>query len=209
MTCTGYTYTIENGTCKTPKDFLKLCLKNFGCCLDVRDESLAKFNADDFLEKIKNKSQSEYLTNSLANAEKELEKLLKKSDDEWKKELESRIANTEKKLEEYKTKHYKESEILDWFTNKIKNWNCSEKYVNVKNFALGQLAITEPTDYEWEEKLLNELTNTTVKDYRNSNIKSAIKEVDYYKERIEEEKKKRDETIEFIEGFLKEIEGIM
>ena len=88
MTCTGYTYTIENGTCKTPKDFLKLCLKNFGCCLEVRDESLTKFNADDFLEKIKNESQSEYLTNSLANAEKELEKLLKKSDNEWKKELE-------------------------------------------------------------------------------------------------------------------------
>ena len=82
MTGTGYTYTIEDGTCKTPKDFLKLCLKNFGCCLDVRDESLAKFNADDFLEKIKNESQSEYLTNSLANAKKELEKLLKKSDNE-------------------------------------------------------------------------------------------------------------------------------
>ena len=208
MTCTGYTYTIEDGTCKTPKEFLKLCLKNFGCCLKVRDESLAKFNANDFLEKIKNESQSEYLTNSLANAEKELEKLLKKSDNEWKKELESRIVDTEKKLEESKTNHYKESEILDWFVNKIKNWNCSEKYVNIKKFALEQLSITEPTDYEWEEKLLNKLTNTTIKDYRNSNIKSAIKEVDYYKKRIEDEKKKRDETIEFIEGFLKEIENM-
>ena len=208
MTGTGYTYTIEDGTCKTPKEFLKLCLKNFGCCLKVRDESLAKFNANDFLEKIKNESQSEYLTNSLANAEKELEKLLKKSDNEWKKELESRIVDTEKKLEESKTNHYKESEILDWFVNKIKNWNCSEKYVNIKKFALEQLSITEPTDYEWEEKLLNKLTNTTIKDYRNSNIKSAIKEVDYYKKRIEDEKKKRDETIEFIEGFLKEIENM-
>jgi uncharacterized protein YqfB (UPF0267 family) len=208
MTCTGCTYNIENGTCKTPKDFLKLCLKNFGCCIEVRDESLAKFNADDFLEKIKNESQSEYLTNSLANAEKELEKLLKKSDNEWKKELELRIADTEKKLEESKTKHYKESEILDWFANKIKNWNCSEKYANIKKFALEQLDITEPTDYEWEEKLLNELRATTVKDYRNSNIESAIKEVNYYKERIEGEKKHREEIIEFIEGFLKEIEEI-
>ena len=208
MTGTGYTYTIENGTCKTPKDFLKLCLKNFGCCLEVRDESLAKFNADDFLEKIKNESQSEYLTNSLANAEKELEKLLKKSDNEWKKELESRIDDTKKKLEENKAKHYKESEILDCFINKIVNWNCSEKYINIKNFAIEQLYITEPTDYEWEEKLLNELTNTTVNDYRNSNIKSAIREVDYYKEKIEDEKKKRVETIEFIEGFLKEIENM-
>ena len=208
MTGTGYTYTIENGTCKTPKDFLKLCLKNFGCCMKVRDESLAKFNADDFLEKIKNESQSEYLTNSLANAEKELEKLLKKSDNEWKKELESRIADTEKKLEESKTKHYKESEILNSFINKIKDWNCSKEYQNIKQFALEQLYITEAEDYEWKEELLNEFRNTTVKDYRNSNIESAIKEVNYYKERIEEEKKKRDKTIEFIEGFLKEIEEI-
>lgn len=208
MTCTGYTYTIEKGTCKTPKDFLKLCLKNFGCCIELRDESLAKFNADDFLKKIKNESQSEYLTNSLANAEKELEKLLKKSDNDWKKELESRIADTEKKLEESKTKHYKESEILNSFITKIKDWNCSKEYQNIKIFALEQLNITEAQDYTWDEKLLNELTNTTVKDYRNTNIESAIKEVNYYKKRIEDEKKKRNETIEFIEGFLKEIENI-
>ena len=206
--CTGYTYTIENGTCKTPKDFLKLCLKDFGCCIEVRDKSLANFNADDFLKEMKNKSQSEYSINSLANAEKELEKLLKKSDNEWKKELESRIADTKKNLEESKTKYYKESEILNFFINKIKDWNCSEKYENIKKFALEQLSITDPTSYKWNEELLNELTNTTVKDYRNSNIKSAIKKVDYCKERIEDEKKKRDETIEFIEGFLKEIEEI-
>lgn len=208
MMCTGYTYTIENGTCKTPKDFLKLCLKDFGCCIEVRDKSLANFNADDFLKEMKNKSQSEYSINSLANAEKELEKLLKKSDDEWKKELESRIADTKKKLEESKANYYKESEILNFFINKIKDWNCSEKYENIKKFALEQLSITDPTSYKWNEELLNELTNTTVKDYRNSNIKSAMKKVDYCKERIEDEKKKRDETIEFIEGFLKEIEEI-
>lgn len=208
MNCTGYTYTIENGTCKTPKDFLKLCLKNFGCCIELRDESLVKFNADDFLEKIKNESQSEYLTNSLTNAEKKLEKLLKKSDNDWKKELESRIADTEKKLEESKAKHYEESEILNSFINKIKDWNCSEKYGNIKKFALEQLDITEAESYDYYEDLLNNFRNTTVKDYRNTQIKSAIREVDYYKERIEEEKKKRDETIEFIEGFMKEIEEI-
>jgi hypothetical protein len=208
MTGTGYTYTIEDGTCKTPKDFLKLCLKDFGCCLEVKDESLTKFNADDFLEKIKNKSQSEYLTNSLANAEKELEKLLKKSDNEWKKELESRIADTEKKLEESKAKHYKESEILNSFINKIKDWNCSKEYQNIRQFALEQLYITEAESYDYYEDLLNNFRNTTVKDYRNAQIKSAIREVDYYKERIEEDKKKRDETIEFIEGFMKEIENV-
>ena len=208
MIGTGYTYTIKDETCKTPKEFLKLCLKNFGCCIELKDESLAKFNADDFLKEIKNKSTSNYLKNSLDNAEKELDKLLKKTDSDWKKELESKIANSEKKLEEGKKTYEEESKLLSYFTSAVENWNCSSKYQNIKNFALEQLGMTKADDYEWEEKVLNCFKNMDVKEYRNSCIQSAIKEVDYYKERIDSEKKSRDETIEFIEGFLKEIENM-
>ena len=208
MRCTGYTHAIENGTCKTPKDFLKLCLKNFGCCIDLRDESLYKFNIDDYLKELKNKTTSDYLVTSLKNAEKELDKCLKKTDSEWQKELESKIVDSEKKLEEGKKTYEEELKLLSYFTNAVENWNCSSKYQNIKNFALEQLGITEADDYEWEEKVLNNFKNMDVKQYRNSRIQSAIKEVDYYKERIDSEKKRRDETIEFIEGFLKEIENI-
>lgn len=208
MLCTGYTHTIENGTCKTPKDFLKLCLKNFGCCIDLRDESLSKFNIDNYLKELKNKTTSDYLVTSLKNAEKELDKLLKKTDSDWKKELESKIADSEKKFEDSKKTYEEESKLLSYFTSAVENWNCSSKYQNIKNFALEQLGMTEADDYEWEEKVLNSFKNMDVKEYRNSCIQSAIKEVDYYKERIDSEKKRRDETIEFIEGFLKEIENM-
>lgn len=210
MVGTGYTYTIKDGICKTPKEFLKLCLKNFGCCIDLRDESLSKFNIDDFLKELKNESlsSSKYLVTSLSNAEKELEKVLNMTDNDWKKELESCINKTKKKLEESKAKHEEESKLLYYFTEAIKNWNCSSEYHNVKNFALEQLALTEAEDYEWDEKLLNELSNTTVKEYRNDRISSALKEVDYYKERIEDDKKLKDEKVKFIEGFLKEIEKV-
>ena len=208
MTGTGYTYTIKDGICKTPKEFLKLCLKAFGCCVELRDESLANFNAEDFVKEIKNKSTSNYLTQSLDKTEKELDKLLKKTDSDWKKELESKIANSEKKLEEGKKTYEEESKLLSYFTSAVENWNCSSKYQNIKNFALEQLGMTKADDYEWEEKVLNSFKNMDVKEYRNSCIRSAIKEVDYYKERIEGEKKRRNETIEFIEGFLKEIENI-
>lgn len=208
MIGTGYTYTIKDGTCKTPKEFLKLCLKNFGCCIDLRDESLAKFNVEDFVKEIKNKSTSNYLTQSLDKAEKELDKLLKKTDFDWKKELESKIADSEKKLEEGKKTYEEELKLLSYFTSAVENWNCSSKYQNIKNFALEQLSITKADDYEWEEKVLNSFKNMNVKEYRNSCIQSAIKEVDYYKERIEQEEKSRKEKIEFIEGFLKEIENM-
>ena len=208
MLGTGYTYNIENGNCKTPRDFLRLCLKAFGCCVDLRDESLTDFNVNEYLEKLKNEPVSDYLIESLNEAEKELEKLLKRTDNNWKIELNNKIAEAEKNLEESRIKHQEESKIISYFTDSIKDWDCSEDYQNIKNFALEQLSLTEPDGYEWNEKLLKELQDTDIKVYRNSRIQSAIKEVDYYKERIEQEKKGKQEKIDFIEGFLKEIEKV-
>lgn len=208
MLGTGYTYNIENGNCKTPKDFLRLCLKAFGCCVDLRDESLTDFNVNEYLEKLKSEPVSDYLIESLKRAEEELEKLLKRTDNSWKVELNNKIAEAETKLEESKINYQEESKIISYFTDNIKNWDCSEDYQNIKNFALEQLSLTEPDSYEWNERLLKELQDTDVKTYRNSNVQSAIKEVDYYKERIEQEKKSKQEKIDFIEGFLKEIEKV-
>lgn len=210
MTGTGYTYKIEDGTCKTPKDFLKLCLKAFGCCIELRDESLTSFDVNEFLKKLKTESEqpSDYLVTSLSNAEKELEKLLKRTNDDWKKELDSEIAKAKEKLEKNKKEHEEESKTLSYFTQSIENWNCSEEYKGIKDFALEQLGLTTLINYEWDEKLLEELSNESVTEYRNRYIQSAIKEVDYYKERIEEEKEGKLEDIKFIEGFLKEIEDL-
>lgn len=208
MRCTSYTHTIENGTCKTPKDFLKLCLKDFGCCMELRDEPLSKFNIDDYLKELKNKTTSDYYMTSLKKAEKELDKCLKKTDSEWQKELDSKIADTEKELEEHKKKHEEETKLLSYFKNGVDSWNCSPQYQNIKGFASEQLEITEADDYEWYEGLLKEYRETTVRDYKLSNIKSAIKEIECYKEQIDAEKKRNKERIEFIESFLKEIEKL-
>ena len=208
MTCTGYTCGITDGTVKTPKDFLKLCLKAFGCCVDLRDESLTDFNVNEYLEKLKSEPVSDYLIESLKRAEEELEKLLKRTDNNWKVELNNKIAEAKTKLEESKINYQEESKIISYFTDSIKDWDCSEDYQNIKNFALEQLGLTEPDGYEWNEKLFKELQDTDIKVYRNSRIQSAIKEVDYYKEKIEQEKKGKQEKIDFIEGFLKEIEKV-
>ena len=39
---TGYTAYIKDGDITTGKDFLKLCLRNFGVAIDMRDEPLSK-----------------------------------------------------------------------------------------------------------------------------------------------------------------------
>ena len=38
---TGYTYFIENGDISTGAEFLKKCIRNFGCCIDQREEPLS------------------------------------------------------------------------------------------------------------------------------------------------------------------------
>ena len=39
---TGYTSYIQDGDITTGKDFLKLCLRNFGVAINMRDEPLSK-----------------------------------------------------------------------------------------------------------------------------------------------------------------------
>lgn len=208
MTCTGYTHGITDGTVKTPKDFLKLCLKAFGCCIELRDESLSSFNANEYINELKNRGTSDYLKESLDEAEKGLEKLLKKTESEWKKDLDTEIAEAEKHLEKNKKAYEEETKLLTYFTTTIEKWNCSSEYQNIKDFALQQLSITEPDNYDWEEKELEELRNTDVKEYRNRHIQSEIKSVDYYKKEIEHEKESLNKNIAFLEGFIKEIENI-
>ena len=47
---TGYTAFIENGKVKTAKQFLHLCLRAFGICVRMRDDSLEV--EDDYTPKI-------------------------------------------------------------------------------------------------------------------------------------------------------------
>ena len=48
---TGYTQQIIDGTVKTPKEFLHLCLRNFGVCISMRDMPLD--SQGDYTESIK------------------------------------------------------------------------------------------------------------------------------------------------------------
>ena len=70
---TGYTQQIIDGTVKTPKEFLHLCLRNFGVCISMRDMPLDTPQVD-YTEYIKKYYQDTmgYYTKALENAKKEL-----------------------------------------------------------------------------------------------------------------------------------------
>lgn len=79
---TGYTQQIIDGTVKTLKEFLHLCLRNFGVCVSMRDESLNL--QSDYTEYIKKFYQVliDYHIKELKNAKAEYERIINLSYDE-------------------------------------------------------------------------------------------------------------------------------
>lgn len=64
---TGYTAYIKDGDITTGKDFLRLCLRNFGVAINMRDEPLSKpvptqFEPDPYYKKITRK-RSKFVIN--------------------------------------------------------------------------------------------------------------------------------------------------
>ena len=58
---TGYTQQIIDGTVKTPKEFLHLCLRNFGVCVSMRDVPFNESQVD-YTEYIKKYYQDSMVT---------------------------------------------------------------------------------------------------------------------------------------------------
>ena len=212
---TGYTEQIITGKVKSPKDFLHLCLRNFGICYFLRDEPISNIS-DDYSHQIYENSQKniDYHKTELSKAEDHLKKIENLSDDELyqrfvqffrdqKSYCEERIkVNTETNL---KYKQFEES---------ISKWECSPEYQNIKDFALEQLRISnEETDY-YEEQLA-EIGDLSREDFEGKKeaywqklIKDAQWSVDYHKKELDNAIKRQTESISFYHFFKVEIEKI-
>ena len=80
---TGYTQQIIDGTVKTPKEFLHLCLRNFGVCVSMRDMPFD--SQGDYTPYIKKFYQDsmDYHAKALENAKAEYERVINLSDDDF------------------------------------------------------------------------------------------------------------------------------
>ena len=102
---TGYTQQIIDGTVKTPKEFLHLCLRNFGVCVSMRDVPFNESQVD-YTEYIKKYYQDtiDYHAKALENAKAEYERVINLSDDDFYKMYVERFShnreNYQKRLDE-------------------------------------------------------------------------------------------------------------
>ena len=155
---TGYTQQIIDGTVKTPKEFLHLCLRSFGVCISMRD---MPFDAQqkDYTECIRKYYQDAmgYHVKALENAKAEYERVINLSDDELYEMYVERFSDDrdyyQKRTDEIKTQNAKYQSFYD----AIKNWDCSEEFSNIKKFALDQIDISKEDEDYYADKLSKEM----------------------------------------------------
>ena len=215
---TRYTEFIENKQCNSVKQFLKLCLRNFGVLSKYKDEPLSLDFESDFTD--------ENVNSFIKNNENRIEKYkkeLKEYDNLSYDEKASKIKeDCLKELNFYKNIYDKSVKLntkYDNFIEAIDSWDCSKDFNSIKEFAINQCEISkENLDYYEKEiikyqKLLDKIETSKyevqceIDKHRNAII-ANIKSCQDYINRIKEQNNKYESNKEFYDRFVKEIENI-
>ena len=145
---TGYTASIEDGSITNGKEFLMLCARAFGACIEMRDEPLSVPIPFKF-------SLSPHYQAQVEESEKNLKKLLSftiaDAQDEIDKEYQSnqkQCADVIKRKEEINLKY---KAVYD----DVKRWNPpTPEHESLKRFALEQIGVSCDSDNDYWEKEL-------------------------------------------------------
>ena len=215
---TRYTEFIENKQCNSVKQFLKLCLRNFGVLSKYRDEPLSLDFEPDFTDENIN-SFIKSNENRIEKDKKELEEYDNLSYDEKASKIKEDCL---KELNFYKNIYDKSVKLntkYDNFIEAIDSWDCSKDFNSIKEFAINQCEISkENLDYYEKEiikyqKLLNKIETSKYEvqceiDKNRNAIIANIKSCQDYINRIKEQNNKYESNKEFYDRFVKEIENI-
>ena len=209
---TGYTQQIIDGTVKTPKEFLHLCLRNFGVCISMRDMPLD--SQVDYTESIKKYYQDSmgYHAKALENAKAEYERVINLSDDDlyemYVKKFTDNRDYYQKRADEVK----KQNAQYQSFYDAIKNWNCSEEFDNIKKFALDQINISKDDEDYYADELSKEMLTKeefiSESKYKEELLKNSKWDIDYHQKELDCVIKNMNDTLAFYERFKKEIDKL-
>ena len=212
---TGYTQQIIDGKVKTPREFLHLCLRNFGICICMRDEPFDE-SQEDYTEYLKKSYQDTigYYTKALENAKAEYEKVINLSDDDLYKMYVKEFTNDRDYYQKITDEEKEQNAKYQTFYDAIKNWDCSEEFDNIKKFALDQIDISkEPEDHykdELSKKMLTkeEFIANSKYEYKENLLNAVECSINYNQERLDEAIENMNDGLAFYERFKKEIEKL-
>ena len=206
MQMTGYTSFIIKDGMTSAYDFVKLCLRGFGILCAYRDEPLSP-NIPKTLKK------ETYHEKELAKAKEKLERLRARTDDEWVKEIETEIDAATIRHEKEAAENAEALERLTKVKNAIQEWDCDEKYLPVKKFALEQISSSEPVEDTWHARYVDSLKTALASQegldaYKNNLINLAVEDIQYHTEHMIEDEERWHENQEYLDGFWKEVEKL-
>lgn len=203
---TGYTAYIKDGDITTGKDFLKLCLRNFGIAINMRDEPLSKpvptqFEQNPYYKKDYEKTvevRNKYRQMTFDEAKKELI-------DKHKKDMKS----AKKSLDEFIAEDERYMKIRD----EIEKWiPPTSEHENVKKFALNQIDISLNTDIrEYYNKELSkdlDVSDEAVYSYMNDINEFYEDDVARAYKRWQEELKRTADKNMWMKQFLDSLENM-
>ena len=202
---TGYTFFIENGDISTGSEFLKKCIRAFGCCIGQRDDSLSS----PLITKI---DSDPYYKEQYENCIKKLECLKHLTS----KEIAERILSERKeRLDSKKAYLSKQKLLLDKYLKirrEVENWNPpTEEHEGIKVFALEQIDMSIPTENELQslEKEIERLAKAgssvdeqEIGSYKIEEIKYLERDIEHYKTKTKDDEKWCAERTQFILDFL-------
>jgi hypothetical protein len=198
---TGYTAYIENGEVTNAKDFLTLCLRAFGVCSSMRDESFIKQIPEEF-------KPNDYYFNAIKKAKKDIDDIMEITDEDLAikilKERSSSIESYEKSIYDNDKKKKAYKEIL----HKIKCWEVPKKYLSIKEFAIEQIEMSqEQLDTDFYEKELEKIRQEeiSVQEYRAKKLNQLSDMLAYNSKCLQAEIKNIEEKNEFLRGFRESI----
>ena len=203
MQLTGYTAFIVDDNVKA-SEFLKICLRAFGVLIEYRDEPMSA-NIPRELPK------PDYHEKEILRAKEKLAQRLSMTDDEWRKKFENDLASEIATHKEAVEKENAEMARLNAVKEVIEGWKCSEAYEGVKNFALDQIAKSEPYGDKWYVEVENTLkkvleSKEEFEKYKADLIQCAREDVTYHEKAAAKAEADWKKANEFLAGFWKEIE---
>lgn len=204
---TSYTQFIVDGDITNPKDFLHLCLRNFGLLYSLSDNPLSV--ESDYTNAINETFDSDlnYYRKKLIDAGKEFAEFKSKTNDELREEYNK---SRQEKINEIKKLITERDEINSKYTsfiNTIKNWNCSHELENIKQFSIRQLEVSiEKLDWETDLNIL--LTTDNFDEYVHNKLNSLEYNINYYKNELDRTLKRKEDAISFYNKFKEEIKTL-
>ena len=211
----AYTTFIEQGKINNARDFVKLCLRNFGIMQEHYQDPLS---LESVLEKnfdVETNDSYQRYVKYLDNEYQRLKELIHQQDDKESYDIAFRefVAGIEKSIADYKkaiVKRTSENKMYEKYIEKIQKWNCSPQYENIKNFAIEQCtnALNDVSFYtnqikRYEEELIN--PKSSFNDYLETMIYCTRQSIDIYSKSISQCVNSLKERKEFFDNFMKEV----